>query len=173
MLKGALIRYASHLPEPRVVPFQFNPEQITRTQSGGRDTAEPAESIRFDLLLHAGGLEEGADDFDEDQGIYPLIASLEELLSRQAHSLPTSLPFNIGGNRPYSFVSFRWGARELPVELQRLDIRERLFNAELAPVHANVVVHLRVLTHAELTRVPSARTLLTQYRKLRRVQALS
>lgn len=121
-------------------------------------------------MLHVDGMEAITDEFDETSGVYPLLAALEELLSQQAHSLPSSLPFIFGNNRPFSFVSLRWGQRELPVEVQRMEVRERLFNKALAPVHATVAVHLRVLARAEVAAVPTARDLLDKYRALRRSQ---
>jgi hypothetical protein len=174
--KGALIRYASHLPNPRIVPFMFNPERLARNQSGGRDFPEPVETIRFGLKCHVSGLDEflgQSDDSEERLSVYPLLAALEELLARQASSPIPALPFINGGQRPYSFLTFRWGKRELPVELQRLDIRERMFTQNLMPVYATVEVQLRVLNRSELEQLPEARELLTQYKKQRRQEAIN
>src|SRR5262245_22427751 len=111
-LKGALVAYDSQTPgsQPRVIAFQYNPEQMKRTlekkavesKGGGsaqaskedvlRAAGPPSESIQLTVVLDA------ADQLSEpdtnqavvDNGLYPILSTLEMLLyppTSQVHDI--------------------------------------------------------------------------------------
>jgi hypothetical protein len=176
-LKGALVAYDSQTPgtQPRVIEFQYNPEQMKRTlekkavesKSGGsqpskedvlRAAGPPSESIQLTVILDA------ADQLSEpdrnqtvvENGLYPILSTLEMLLYP-----PTSLVRDIEaqagqGQAQISpadlpLVLLVWGkTRVVPVLLSSFSISEEAFDVNLNPIRAKVDLSLKVLSYLEL-----------------------
>ncbi|MDT8383828.1 MAG: hypothetical protein RRB22_05390 [Gammaproteobacteria bacterium] len=167
IIKGELSYLnASAKPEQRVV-FQFNPERLTRRQAYTEQTKTLSESIHFTLVLNAmQGMEQGLPTAMET-GIYPHIAALEELLARTSKPLPINLPAWLTPSRKAGLLVLTYGARIIPVSLQRLTIKELLHNSQLQPIHASVDLTLRVLTEQDLRGNALGQAALTAYQQYR------
>lgn len=130
-MKGALVSFGAD-GNPVVILFQYNPEALTR--SVPPPSADPArETISFTLSLDAIDLDAPIDPATQMFGVLPTLTALEELTEQSR-----------GPSPPH--VLFAWGPhRILVVRLVSLLIRETQFNAQLAPVRADVDVVLNVL----------------------------
>jgi hypothetical protein len=160
-MKGALRCHSSVAELRRVVRFQLNPESLRRKQATS-DGRRLVETLALELPLHLAA-EDDVGNRDQANGIYPLLAALEELFAVQANP-PTGNLFEIlSGNRPWVFLGLEWGARRIPVRIEALDITEHRFLANLAPCHATVQLELRVLRREETDAVPTARSMLDNY----------
>jgi len=74
------------------VVFQFNLESISRLQVYSDKGYSITESIRFELVFNAlEGMEDGVEDAVEN-GIYPQLAALEELMVCQTKKKNIGLP---------------------------------------------------------------------------------
>jgi hypothetical protein len=174
-LHGAFIAY---LPggsdDRRVIPFRFNPESISRTvaveagQGGGgvegaapRAATAPAaeatadaesgalkESFSIQIRLDFADREESVSGMNDEFGVAPEIAAIEELL------YPVETPSDRTGDgtqpthpaRERPTVLFVWGRkRVLPVRIASLKIEESVFNNHLNPVRAEIEASLEVL----------------------------
>jgi len=135
-VKGALISFEGG-PNPLVIVFQFNPDALTRSVaaplSSPAGTVPDRETINFTLSLDAIDLDAPIDPATQIFGVLPTLTALAELTKQSSSQAP-----------PY--VLFVWGPhRILVVRLLSLLIRETEFNAQLAPVRADVDVVLNVL----------------------------
>ena len=176
-LKGALVAYDSQTPgsQPRVIPFQYNPEAMKRTlekkaveSKGGSSQASkedvlraagpPAESIQISVVLDAADQlsEPDSNRVTVENGLYPILSTLELLLYP-----PTSLVKDIEaqagqGQAQISpadlpLVLLVWGkTRVVPVLLSNFSISEESFDVNLNPIRAKVDLSMKVLTYLEL-----------------------
>jgi hypothetical protein len=168
LLKGALVSLALPNPVPSVIPFQYNPETLSRSLeiqagSGEGDRSEvlrlkgaPIESIKLDVELDATDPLERGEQTAVDLGIHPQLAALELLAYPQTgvviantvllalgtiEIIPPDAPFTL----------FIWGPkRVLPVRLSELSITEEAYDVNLNPIRAKVSLGLRVLTYNDL-----------------------
>lgn len=168
LLKGALVTLALPNPIPTVIPFQYNPETLSRSleiKAGGgegdrsevlRLTGAPVESIKLDVELDATDRLAEGDEGAVSLGIHPQLAALELLAYPQTgvviantilmalgtiEIIPPDAPFTL----------FIWGAkRVLPVRLSELSITEEAYDVNLNPIRAKVSLGLRVLTYNDL-----------------------
>lgn len=168
LLKGALVTLALPNPIPTVIPFQYNPETLSRSleiKAGGgegdrsevlRLTGAPVESIKLDVELDATDRLAEGDESAVNLGIHPQLAALELLAYPQTgvviantilmalgtiEIIPPDAPFTL----------FIWGAkRVLPVRLSELSITEEAYDVNLNPIRAKVSLGLRVLTYNDL-----------------------
>jgi len=95
LLKGALVTLALPNPLPSVIPFQYNPETLSRSLeiqagSGEGDRSEvlrlkgaPVETIKLDVELDATDQLEHADPTAVSMGVHPQLAALELLVYPQ------------------------------------------------------------------------------------------
>ena len=176
-LKGALVAYDSQTPgsQPRVIAFQYNPEQMKRTlekkaveSKGGSSQASkedvlraggpPSESIQLTVVLDASDqlAEPDRNKVVAENGLYPILSTLEMLLYP-----PTSLVHDIEaqagkGQAQISpadlpLVLLVWGkTRVVPVLLSSFSISEESFDVNLNPIRAKVDLSMKVLTYLEL-----------------------
>ena len=181
--KGALIELTEPFlgPVPNIIPFQYNPETLTRTitpwqplgsdeesaESGGGNSLsqpyDPGETIDLTLELDA------TDDLEQpDQnpvavvsGVADRIAALEKLLYPSSATaglgaLAEAVSGLFGGDvvprRQTPVLLFVWGpGRIVPVRLTTFRVEEQAFLPTLYPIRARVVIKLRVLTDANFT----------------------
>lgn len=177
LLKGALVAYQSQLIPgiPRLVVFQYNPDNLTRTlrhrrQTGryGQDRADanealevtgpPRESISLTVALNATDqLEAPADNpAVVVAGLHPALATLELLLYPASQELLSNrLRAAIGAQSVKSMdvpmVLLVWGAaRVIPVRLDGLSITEQAFDTMLNPIRAEARLDLTVMSYSDL-----------------------
>jgi len=180
--KGAFIAYqpgADARTGNRVIPFRFNPESITRSvalqaaqNQGGTEGAQQSsqgsrqghqantpdsgatlkESFTVTIRVDAADRDEAIVDLDDEFGVAPEIAAIEDLLypattASQQSATGAQAVAQVG---PRPIVLFVWGRKKvLPVRIASLKIEELVYNTHLNPVRAEIEVSLEVLGTAE------------------------
>lgn len=153
----------------RVIPFQFNPETLTRTLqaksthgSGDRRealrlTGPPEETISFDAEMDATDYLEFLDkkSISTESGIQPRLAALETIIyPKSAHIRRNNLLAQLGTLEiiptEAPLTIFIWGKRVLPVQLTEFSITEEEFDPMLNPIRAKVSLGMRVLNVNDL-----------------------
>ncbi|MGB5397824.1 MAG: hypothetical protein WBN96_11800 [Gammaproteobacteria bacterium] len=171
LLKGSLSFAATNAPGVQSVVFQFNPETMTRLQLYSEQDNAITESIRFELVFNAvEGLEQAVPDVVEN-GVYPALAALEELLLNQTRQQRAGWPAWLFPPRNVGFLALIYGERIIPVKIQRLNMKELLHNSQLKPVYAKADIALRVLTEPELRGNVAGLAALAAYKNYRRRKA--
>jgi hypothetical protein len=186
LLKGAFVDSYLLAAPPLIVPFQFNPEQITRRRSvtvqeapsrkGREDTTTPVkenpgcsqvittepETISMDIRLDAtDGLEAG-DPLAAEFGVLPALSALELMITPRAESLfagvlGLSVNFGFGARTSTPVLIFVWGRQRVyPVRLTELSIQEVEYNPNLSPTRVIVGVSARVLAGNAVYRITQA-----------------
>lgn len=173
LVKGALVAYDSPVigSVPNLIPFQFNPEELSRSlshrregrnRSGASQTVEarrrvkgpPSESIDLTLRLDAAVLDGSVTGADaEVVGVQPALSALEMLLyPERGEDVQTGKKILKKGQVQISYaeekvplVLFVWGTRVLPVQLTSFSVTEQAFDSRLNPVRAEVSVGLEVI----------------------------
>ncbi len=172
ILKGGLSYAGSRPPAVPPLVFQFNPETMTRLQVYSEQANAVTESIRFELVLNAvEGLEREVPAVLEN-GIYPQLAVIEELMAQQRKTQRRHWVGWLFSSNKTDFLLFTYGERNIPVKIQRLNIKESLHNNQLKPIYAKVDVALRVLTERELRGKVAGRVALEAYKQYRHLKAL-
>ena len=170
--KGALLGLDPFNPLASIIPFQYNPETLSRTlrarttpASGGSGSAPgeamrlagpPEESFKLEVVLDATDLMEKADAITGQLGIHPQLASLEMLLyPKSALVIANEVLMRVGvievipPEAPLAILV--WGVkRVLPVRLTGFTITEEMFDPNLNPIHAKVSLDLSVLSYYDL-----------------------
>ncbi len=198
-LRGAFIAYepGGYPDRRRVIPFRFNPEALSRTvavqagQSGGGTegaapraaAAAPAEgsadaslgaikeSFTVQIRLDFADRDESVSGLNEEFGIAPEIAAIEDLVypaeTEADASSDGSEPVRAARARPT--VLFVWGRkRVLPVKVVSLKIDESVYNNHLNPVRAEIEASLEVHGEAEARNDPAVRSALDHTNASRR-----
>jgi hypothetical protein len=169
LLKGALISLNLPDPTPSVIPFQYNPETLTRSleaQTAGGEGADrsealrlkgaPVETIKLEVELDATDQLELGDPTATSSGIYPQLSALEMLIyPASAVVIANTILLALGTIEvlPPSgpFTLFVWGPkRVLPVRVQEFSITEEAYDTNLNPIRAKVSLGLRVLSYNDL-----------------------
>jgi hypothetical protein len=179
--KGALAVYESDKPgtQPKVIVFQYNPEQLKRSlanrapenppsNTGGakedvlRVGGPPVENINLTVALNAVDQQEGVTGLNERKkaaqqvGLHPALATLEMLLYPTSLWVQHNQQLAKGGavqitSERLPLVLLIWGkSRVVPVTLTSFSISEEAFDTTLNPIQAKVELGLRVLTYMEL-----------------------
>lgn len=167
LTKGAIVAFRPPLPIPSVIPFQYNPETLSRSVEarsaegeGGTETFRlagvPKEKITVEATFDAADDLEKGDAVAETMGLAPRLAALETLLYPDfATTIANSVLMNIGtievlpSKSP--FTIFIWGkSRILPVRMASLSITEEAYDPSLNPIRAKVGMELQILTTSDL-----------------------
>jgi hypothetical protein len=201
LIKGMLASFDNPLlgVVPTIVPFQYNPAEITRvfrTEEGGGgasgstgsalNVARPApEDYSIKLELDATDGLEKAGPLTTAFGISPRLAAIEMLMQPVGSSLLGGLAGALTGGLlggggaavPASrlpLVLFMWGpARITPVRLKSLSIHETAFDELLNPIHASADLGFTVLRPTDLgTDDTFAKAAATFYQGAREVKAV-
>jgi hypothetical protein len=178
-VRAAFIAYepGGYPDRRRVIPFRFNPEGLSRTvavEGGQRPTgvesgqgaapppageapadaaaASVKESFTAHIRLDFADRDPAVNNLDEQYGIAPEIAAIEDLM----YPAQTEADASSDGTEPVRAASPRptvllvWGRkRVLPVRITSLKIDESVHNTELHPVRAELEASLEVLGEAE------------------------
>lgn len=167
--KGSLISIDPTSGTATTIPFQYNPETVTRQLSAAgeaepqghqyqpvRYPVAPKETISLEVQIDVIDEMDAGDSDATDLGVTPQLAALELLLyppSSQVVQYQTALASGsieiIPSTKPRTL--FNWGSdKTLPVQLTSLSITEELFDAGLTPIRAQVSLSLRVLSYSDL-----------------------
>lgn len=178
LIKGALASFSDPLLGivPTIVPFQYNPDLVTRvfrtedpppangTSGSALNAARPApEDYTVALELDAtNGLEKGG-PLTTVFGISPKIAAVEMLMQPVGSSLLGGLAGALTGGLlggggatvpagRLPLVLFIWGpGRITPVRLKSLTVRETAFDELLNPIQATVDLGFTVLRSVDIS----------------------
>jgi len=168
LLKGAIVSIDPNSPVPNVIPFQYNPDTLTRTlqanmsAKGGNPTevlrlnGAPSETIKVNLEIDATDALERADPIAVTQGIYPQLSALEMLIYPRTSSVIGNTSLLLSGtieivSPEAPLTLFIWGpSRVLPVQITGFSITEEGYDVMLNPIHAKVALDLKVLSYNDL-----------------------
>src|SRR5215475_1309367 len=177
LLKGALVVYESQKPgpPPRVIAFQYNAEQLSRSLSHRAAPPEPSdvgaaredsfrvlgppvETINLSVVLDAADQLEQPDQNPEvaANGLHPALAALELLLYPPSTQVLLNRTLAQAGRvqvcpADLPLTLLVWGkSRAVPVRLTDFSITEEAFDPSLNPIQAKVDLGMRVLTYMEL-----------------------
>lgn len=167
LLKGAIVAFRPPVPIPNVIPFQFNPESLSRTieartAEGGsgaetfRLAGAPTETIKVEATFDATDDLEAGDSVAAEHGLHPRLATLETLLYPQSATVIANSVLMHAGvieilPMKSPFTVFIWGRqRILPVRLASLNITEEAFDTNLNPIRAKVAMDFSVLSYSDL-----------------------
>lgn len=153
------------------VPFQYNPDTLTRTlhpQGIGNEPGDRLEALRlkapaqetykFDAEFDAAEQLASPDDnpIQAANGLYPVLSALEMSIYPDITQLLTEDQLAAAGmievapiEAPLT-VLVLGQARVLPIRLTELTITEEAFDTQLNPIRAKVSVSARVLTVDDL-----------------------
>jgi hypothetical protein len=171
--KGALVQLVETLnvPLPSIVPFQYNPEKVSRTlqtwnpmevdqthrglPSPTAQPFDPQESIEMQIDLDAADRLEDGNPVAEEFGVGDRIAALEKMLFAGDSPLGQLLSFAVSlvgaapppqrPTVPVTFLVFGVG-RIVPVRITRYSIEEQLFLPSLRTLQARISLSMTVLT---------------------------
>lgn len=167
-LRGAIVAVEATSPSTRVVVFQYNPEQVTRSlaprggESGQRSAdvhrawGAPTESVSMTVEVDAADQLADGNAVAVSTGILPQLSVLEMLMHPgSVRVIANSLLLAAGTievlpiETPMAVLV--WGpTRILPVKLTTLEITEEAFDPALNPIRATVDVQAQVLTYDDL-----------------------
>jgi len=177
LLKGALVVFDSQTPgpPPRVISFQYNPEQLSRSLAlraappepsnvgGAREDTQrvlgpPVETINLSVVLDATDKLEAPDSNPEivAGGMHPALAALEMLLYPPSTQVLINRTLAQAGRAQICAADLPltllvWGRqRVVPVRLTSFSVTEEAFDASLNPIQVKVDLGMRVLTYMEL-----------------------
>ena len=171
LIKGALVTFEITSPTPKVIPFQYNPDSVSRSLQGQgtgggegsnvepfRLKGPPAETITLEIELDATDRLEHPKQNAEvvEMGVYPELSALELLLYPKSESMIALTRSALSGSLeiippegPYTL--FVWGPkRVVPIDLTKFDITEEAFDTKLNPIRAKISLGLRILSYADL-----------------------
>jgi hypothetical protein len=170
--KGGLVLIA---PETgailRVIPFQYNPETLSRTllvqgvgaESGDRLEAlrlkgPPVETMKLDVEIdatdHLG--QSQPDRTAVEVGILPELAALELILYPESAKLQEDIDLARAGTleiipEEAPLALLVWSRnRVLPVRLTEFTVTEEMFDVALNPIRAKISLGMRVLSVNDL-----------------------
>jgi hypothetical protein len=175
LLKGAFVDSELVAVPPLIVPFQFNPETITRRRSSDvqmppsrrgheelatetdrleelQTTVTSPESMSLDIRLDASDAMEKGDAVAGELGVLPALSTLELMITPRSETvlggiLGLSIEFGFGDRRETPALLFVWGRQRIYlVRLTELEIQEVEYNPQLNPTRAVVSVGLQVIT---------------------------
>jgi len=161
LLKGALIATVRGAPNPSqtyVVPFQYNPQTLSRTltpsyyrERSERFTGPAKQTIDVTVQLEASGSPDDA----LGNGVLAYLAALEMMINPSSTDLETYVSDTQSNKMkavpplaPRSL--FVWGPnRLLPVRLTSMTATEKLFGPNLSPIVADVALKMELYPFKE------------------------
>ncbi len=171
-LKGGLFRVARDSGAVRsVVPFQYNPESVSRTltprgASGDGERADalrligpPVETISIEMVLDAADAMQAATDAKDPavaNGLAPRLATLElmvypavEAVQRTADLAAQGLMEVLPEAEPLTLLA--WSRNRItPVRITEFSVSEEAFDTGLNPIRLTISLGLRVMSIDDL-----------------------
>jgi len=174
LLKGALVDSNLLALPPLIVPFQFNPDGLTRSKRAsigmppsrrGMEELTPkdqslgeaqsvsiqAETISMDIRLDATDAMDEGNPIASEFGVLPALSALEMMITPRSESvfgglLGLSSNFGFGERTSTPVLLFVWGRQRIfPVRLTELRIQEVEYNPSLNPTRVIVGMSLQVI----------------------------
>jgi hypothetical protein len=174
LIKGALVDANQQAYPPLTVPFQFNPDKLTRHRAVrvstprsrlGREESTPEaesmgdaqmtltnpETISLDIRLDATDALAAGDPAAGEFGVLPALATLEMMITPRPDTVLGGAPgssasFGSGSRLSTPVLIFVWGRqRRYLVRLTDMDIQEVEFNPNLNPTRVIAGVSMQVL----------------------------
>jgi hypothetical protein len=194
LLKGAIVAVDPTTSNQTTIAFQYNPAELSRTLTpnnqaakegeGGQGTAvlrfsgAPAETFSLRIFLDASDALEGGDATASSLGIYPQLFALEVLVYPASQQVVEEArlvkqgKIEVGSGYDAPLTLLVWGAqRVVPVQLTSLTVEEKIFDANLNPIQAEVSLNLRALSYSDLAPGHKGYSLFMAYQKSKERQA--
>lgn len=169
-LSGAIVAVDPLSPLSRIVVFQYNPDQVTRTlrprgapaeqQVGPADAhrvwGAPTETVTMTVEIDGTDQLETGDPVTAATGIAPQLAALEMLLYPSSTLVIANSAMLLAGTIEIlppegPLTVLVWGpGRAVPVRLESLTITEQAFDVALFPIRASVELSVQVLSYNDL-----------------------
>ncbi|HTF08707.1 MAG TPA: hypothetical protein VK659_11105 [Asanoa sp.] len=169
-LSGAIVAVDRMSPLSRIVIFQYNPDEMTRSlrprgapaeqQVGPADAhriwGAPVETITMTVEVDATDQLETGDPIAATTGIAPQLAALEMLLYPSSALVIANTALLLAGTIEIlppegALTVLVWGpGRAVPVRLDSLTITEQAFDSALFPIRASVELSVQVLSYNDL-----------------------
>lgn len=169
-LSGAIVAVDPLSPLSRIVVFQYNPDQVTRTlrprgapaeqQVGPADAhrvwGAPIETVTMTVEIDGTDQLETGDPVTAATGIAPQLAALEMLLYPSSTLVIANSAMLLAGTIEIlppegPLTVLVWGpGRAVPVRLESLTITEQAFDVALFPIRASVELSVQVLSYNDL-----------------------
>jgi hypothetical protein len=167
VLHGAIVSIDLTSPVTQVIPFQYNPDTMTRSLqpqningSGNRMEVyrlkgPPIETISLDLDFDATDQLAQPSQYPNavNMGIAPQLSALEMLVYPPSTLVIANTLLAAAGTIEIippmgPFTVFIWGARRVvPVRLTDFRITEEAYDTNLNPIRAKVSLGMRVMTY--------------------------
>lgn len=190
-LRGAIAAVDPLSPLSRIVIFQYNPDQMTRTlrprgapaeqQVGPADAhrvwGAPTETITMTVEIDATDQLETGDPVAAATGIAPQLSALEMLLYPSSALVIANTALLLAGTIEIlppegPLTVLVWGpGRAVPVRLQSLTITEQAFDVALFPIRASVALSVQVLSYNDLPATDPGHTLFLVHQVLKETLA--
>jgi hypothetical protein len=175
LLRGAFVDSNILALPPLILPFQFNPEKMTRRRSAtisrpssragtgetvpenqsmgeAQTTTSEPETISFDIRLDATDALESGDLIAGEFGVLPALSALELMITPRSESIFGNLlgltsNFGFGDRQSTPVLIFIWGRQRIyPVRLTEIDIQETEYNSNLNPTRVTASVSIEVIS---------------------------
>lgn len=191
-LRGAFISFTEAFigSAPNVIPFQFNPEQMTHALERAKPvsltdtnpltvTGDPTETFSFELQMSAREMIADGRPASVTLAMGTGLASRMAALEMLQFPGKTKDGTSEATEKKTPAVLFVWGAgRVVPVAVTSLKFTETLFDELLNPIQVQADVQLQVLTHEQISGIAEpqlkiVKTALTYHAKKREALALA
>ncbi|MEQ9364291.1 MAG: hypothetical protein RIF32_08620 [Leptospirales bacterium] len=168
VLKGAIVRIEPRSPNSNLIPFQYNPDTLSRTleatgtggggAKGGKTepfrlAGAPKETIKVNVEIDATDQLEASDFRATSMGVHPMLSALELLLYPSSASVVTNTLLAAVGTIELvppdpPMTLFVWGLRRvLPVRITGFSVTEEQYDTNLNPIRAKVDLSMQVLSY--------------------------
>lgn len=171
-LRGAIVAVSATRPLSRVVLFQYNPDEVSRTiqprgEGGGGGQGQggggakpvagaPSETVSLTAEIDATEQLAANDPVAASLGILPQLSVLEMLLHPDSAAVFARAVMMAAGTveivpveKPLAVLV--WGpARIVPIKLTNLQITEKAYSPTLQPIRASAQIAATVLTYDDL-----------------------
>jgi hypothetical protein len=171
-LRGAIVAVSATRPLSRVVIFQYNPDEVSRTiqprgEGGGGGQGQggggakpvagaPSETVSLTAEIDATEQLAANDPVAATLGILPQLSVLEMLLHPDSTAVFARAVMMAAGTveivpveKPLAVLV--WGpARIVPIKLTNLQITEKAYSPTLQPIRASAQIAATVLTYDDL-----------------------
>lgn len=163
ILKGGIVLLDPATSKTRIIPLQYNPETISRSlqvQSAGeggnrsealRLSGPPVETYNLEVAIDATDQLEAGDRSSLENGIQPMLATLETIVYPKSTQLASNDKLAQNGAIEILPVEapltlFVWSKnRVVPVRITEFSIVEEAFDTNLNPIRATITLGMRVL----------------------------
>ena len=175
LAKGAIVILDPKSSRTTTIPFQYNPEamtrkvepaQVERAETGPQFKGAPKETFTLSVMIDANGLSAKLN------GILPELATLETLMYPKSKDVKKTADQQKKGNVEVAagydapLILFNWGPkRVVPVTITSLNIEEQAFNRLLNPIRAKVTLGLEALNYELVHQKEKAHQLFLTYQQ--------